>query len=188
MIQPVGFRVSGCLESMASVEEAVASLTADLTESQFHAPAQGGGWSIGHCIEHIVLAGSAMLPIWDVAIRNARAASHSHTPSETAYGWLQRLLLRAVRNESCLRRKTSASLEPCSRASIRDSLAQLRSTHHEVTRRLEAARTLDTKHSKVASPIAPWMRHALGCSFDLVIAHELRHLKQATRAKGMLPK
>src|ERR1041384_8276797 len=109
------FEVRGCLDAAAAIEAEVNRLASALTEAQFHAPSQGGGWSVGYCIEHLVLAGRAFLPKWDAAIETA--AKHPGS-AILLYGWWRRQVLSYAEDSSRLRQKAPPALVPCSRYSI----------------------------------------------------------------------
>src|ERR1051325_7487730 len=99
------FDLSGWLQAAADIEAELTQLVTPLTEAQFHAPPRGGGWSVGYCIEHLVLTGQAFLPKWDRALQEA--ARESHGQETFRYGWCQRALLRYTADPSKLKQKTA---------------------------------------------------------------------------------
>jgi hypothetical protein len=180
-----GFDPAGCLQAAAAIEADLGRLTGALTEAQFHAPTRTGGWSVGYCIEHLVLAGHAFLPKWDLALQQAR--QRQGTGREMSrYAWWERKLLRYVENPCRLKHRTAAPFVPCSRHSIEETVARFAAMHQELARRLACCRGVDVRHTKVQSPFASWTRYALGFSFDLALAHERRHLRQAWLVRRQL--
>jgi hypothetical protein len=129
-----------------------------------------------------VLTGRAFLPGWDTALREAGA--HSGNPGqEFPYGWWQRIALRVVEDPSMLKRKAPPRCTPYTRYSIEETLVRFSGMRQEFTRLVDGARRVDARRTKVMSPFTPWLRYALGFSFDLVLAHERRHLCQAWTAR-----
>jgi len=175
-----GFDVTECRRAAAAIEADLLQLANTLTEAQFHAPPRGGGWSIGYCVEHLVLSGKAFLPTWDAALGKA-ARNKSGEEAALPYTWWQRKILHFVENPARLRHKSPALLAPCSRRSIDETVGRFLDMHRELVRRLDASRSLDLRHSKVQSPFVSWLSFELGFSFDLCLAHERRHLSQAWR-------
>jgi len=178
-----GFHVSVCLEAAAAIEADIDRLANALTEAQFHAPSRGGGWSVGYCVEHLVLSGRAFLPQWDAAIETAvKSPGNAVMP----YRWWQRWLLSCAENPYRFKQKAPPSLVPCARHSIGRTVARFLSMHHDLIGRVIASQCLDVRRTKVQSPFVSWLWYPLGFSFDFALAHERRHLCQAWRVHGRL--
>src|ERR1041385_705687 len=117
------FEIAGCLKAAAAIEADIRQLATAVTEAQFHAPAGDGGWSVGYCVEHLVLTGRAYLPKWD-------AASHSGGKTQSPggamirYGWWQRRILQCAENPSRLRHKTAPAFVPYARYSIEETISR----------------------------------------------------------------
>jgi hypothetical protein len=181
-----GFDLGGCLQAAAEIEAELTRLTNELTEAQFHAPTRAGGWSVGYCIEHLVLTGHAFLPKWDLALKEC-TARECRCGQAFRYAWWQRKALQLVENPSRLKQKTTAPLVPCFRHSIDETVGRFRGMHQELVLRLARCRGLDVSRIKVQSPFVAWVRYTLGFSFDLALAHERRHLRQAWLVRRQLP-
>ncbi len=180
-----GFDLAGCLKAAAAIEADFTRLATALTEAQFHAPPRAGGWSVGYCIEHLVLTGQALLPKWDAALKNAAGAERLDDAS-FPYAWWQRKILDYAENPSRLRHKTAPPFVPYSRHSIEETVSRFLEMHRELAGRVEHSRGLDARRTKVQSPFTSWIWHGLGFSFDLALAHERRHLHQAWRVRRQL--
>src|ERR1700751_1993657 len=96
------FDVTRCLAAGSAIEADVNRLASVLTEGQFHAPSRGGGWSVGYCIEHLILTGQAHFPKWDIAIETA---VESPATAILPYGWWQRRILSYAEDPSRFRKK-----------------------------------------------------------------------------------
>jgi hypothetical protein len=126
----------------------------------------------------LVLSGQAFLPKWDRALQEA--AGREYRAGQTfPYTWWQRQVLQFVENPSRLKMKTPPDFVPCSRHSVEQTVSRFLGMHQELAYRLARCRGLDVSRVRVQSPFVAWMRHALGFSFDLALAHERRHLIQA---------
>jgi hypothetical protein len=179
------FTVAGCQWAMEAIEADLNKLASALTEAQFQAPPRTGGWSVGHCIEHLVLTGNEFVLKWDLALKKARANGF-HPPASFRYPWWQRAVLRATEPPYRLKTKTTQSFSPCSRRSMEETIHRFLSMHQEVANRLESSRVVNTEGIKVQSPFASWIWYPLGFSFDLALAHERRHLWQAWQVRRQL--
>jgi hypothetical protein len=180
-----GFDLSGCLKVAAAIEADLARLATALTEAQFHAPPRTGGWSVGYCLEHLVLSGQAFLPRWDLALQEA-GRNGSPAQESIQYAWWQRKILQLAENPTRLKARTVPSLMPYSRRPIEETVNRFLRMHQELVRRLTGSRGLDVCRTKVQSPFVSWIWYELGFSFDLALAHERRHLCQAWQVRQQL--
>jgi hypothetical protein len=170
---------------MGAIEAELTELALSLTEAQFQAPPRTGGWSAGHCIEHLVLTGNEFVAKWDTALKRARTSgSPANTPVRSP--WWQRAVLRATEPPYRLKSKTTQSFCPCSRRSMQKTIRRFLSMHQEFVKRLESSQEVNTETTQVQSPFASWMWYPLGFSFDLALAHERRHLWQAWQVRQQL--
>jgi DinB family protein len=171
---------------MTAIEAELEQLTADLTESQFQAPPRTGGWSVGHCLEHLILTGNAFLARWDAALATPKNGRRIDGPF--TYSWWWRSVLQFADAHSRLKVKTTRAFVPCSRRPKDDTVRRFLRMHRDVEQRLRACEGVDTKRIKVPSPFISWIQFPLGVSFDLVLAHERRHLWQARQVREQLAK
>jgi hypothetical protein len=170
---------------MAAIEADLTELVSALTEAQFQAPPRTGGWSVGHCIEHLVLTGNEFIRKWDAALNEAPANGSIDSPS-ARYPWWQRAILRAMEPPYRLKSKTRQAFIPCSRRSMQEIIRDFLNMHQKFATRLERTQGVNTLTTKVQSPFASWIWYPLGFSFDLALAHERRHLWQAWQVRRQL--
>src|SRR5262245_10745277 len=109
-----GFDLPESIKAVIAIEDDLRLLTSALTDAQFHAPPRTGGWSVGYCIEHLVLTGQAFLSKWDLALKEAAPRSRASNGA-LRYGWFQRWLLRRAEPPYKVRSKTTQAFLPCSR-------------------------------------------------------------------------
>jgi hypothetical protein len=178
---PFEFKPSASLRAIEAIEVDLSRLVTGLKEDQFHASTVAGGWSVAHCIEHLVLAGHAFLPKWDRALKEASAQRRSSGPFR--YPWWQRLKLAATEPPYRIKTKTKWAFTPCSRQSIEETLRHFSGMHREIRYRVERSVGIDAGRPRVQSPFVSWISYPLGLSFDLALAHERRHLWQAWQVR-----
>lgn len=180
-----GFEQRACLDAIAAAECDVKQLALSLTADQFHAPAPSGGWSIGYCLEHLILSGRAFLPKWDRALEAGSATGRTKSVSFPYHWWYRQVLHMA---EPPYRMKTRAKQEfvPFTRCGMEETVRRFLLLQKEIGRRVEGSEGLDMLRIKVQSPFAAWVSYPLGFSFDLALAHQRRHLWQAWRVRQQL--
>src|SRR5690242_2041094 len=98
------FDIGECRRATAGIEADLRQLAASLTDAQFHVPARDGGWSVGYCIEHLVLSGRAFLPKWDRALDQANKKNCANQAA-FPYNWWQRKILQHAENPWSLKQK-----------------------------------------------------------------------------------
>jgi hypothetical protein len=177
------FDLSARLKSIAAIEEDLGQLVSAVTEGQFHAPPRSGGWSIGHCIEHLVLSGMAFVACWDEGLQSLSPVRRHCRPS---VGWWSRFVIWRIEPPYRLKARTSRALTPCCRQSRDETLERFHHMHAEVVRRVELSHELEANGSDVRAPIASWLSHPLAFSIDLALAHERRHLWQAREVRRQI--
>ena len=180
-----GFDLPRCLGALATIEADLNLLASAVTEAQFHAPPRTGGWSIGHCVEHLVLTGHAFLPKWDLALKEA-AAKRRHTFGELPYRWWHRKILGFAEPPYSLKTKATPPFLPCSRHPMEETIRRFAGMHQEFARRVAGSHGLDVRRTRIQSPFVSWIWYPLGFSFDLALAHERRHLWQAWQVRRQL--
>lgn len=186
MTPPNGFDIAGCVSAATAIEVDLARLTASLTEAQFHASPRLGGWSVGYGIEHLVLIAQAFLPQWEKALRKGEEASYPNVLRATRYAWWQRRLLRIVENSPVVNCESRQCFVPYLRRSSEETLGAFLTAHRDLVSMLIRTRDVRAPIVKVQSPSVSWIRYELGFSFDLVLAHERRHLRQAWQIREQL--
>jgi DinB family protein len=179
---PTEFKPSQSLMAAEAIEQDLCRLVTNLKETQFHAASPSGGWSVAYCIEHLVLAGHAYLPKWDLALKEASGRGHCRG-GPFPYQWWYSLMLAACEPPYRIRTRTTWAFTPCSRQSIEETLSHFSSMHRELARRIERSTDVDAARARVQSPFVAWISYPLGFSFDLALAHERRHLWQAWQVR-----
>jgi len=98
-----------------------------------------------------------------------------------AYNWLGRLTVAIVAPPVRMRVKAPRAIQPGDERPRTQIMAAFRAYQVQFIDRLRQADGLDLAKARAGSPMTPWIRLPLGSAFALTIAHERRHLWQATR-------
>ncbi len=156
------------------------ALLSPLSDDQFYWRPPAGGWSCAQCIEHLNMAARTYLPSIDEGIAVAiRAGQYGSGPF--AYNWLGRLTVAIVAPPVRMRVKAPRAIQPGDERPRSQIMAAFRAYQVQFIDRLRQADGLNLAKARVGSPMTPWIRLPLGSGFGVVIAHERRHLWQATR-------
>ena len=76
---------------------------------------------------------------------------------------------------------SAAAFQPPSGRTRHEIMAAFRAYQVQYVDRLRQANGLDLGRARTRSPVASWLVFPLGCGFAAMVAHERRHLWQATR-------
>ena len=156
------------------------ALVASLSDTQFTWQRTPEVWSVAQCIEHLNVTARLYLPKLDEGIGEAiRRGLYGEGPFK--YLWIGRLMVRTTKPPPRLRMRAPKVFHPPPARSRHDIMAAFRAYQVQYIDRLRQANGLDLARAKVSSPAASWIRMSLGSGFELMVAHEQRHLWQAKR-------
>jgi len=165
-------------DQLLSIRQDATGLMSGLSDAQFNWQPEPGRWSMGGCFEHLNLAAAQLfIPRLDGAIANAHAEGlNSNGPF--AYSAFERWCVRT--NDAPARRRFKAPkrVRPAASRPMDDVRAEFLHWQDELAARLQAADGLDLRRAKYKSPI-PLVKWSLGTFFQLMLAHERRHIWQA---------
>jgi len=184
-------------EELRLAGEEAKELAAGLTSGQLWWRPEPDRWSVGQCLEHLVLAGEAYLEVLDDAIEEGRRrelrTEGSYSPNLVGR-WLPGVLdpppglkipaPRRIRPRPPERKAPDAA--GGDGAPLDDEagpLPDFLALRNRFEERLAAADGLDLGRLRVPSPFVPLIRFDLGSAFRVIAAHERRHLWQARQVR-----
>jgi hypothetical protein len=164
------------------------AVAAGLTRAQFNRHPGPGRWSIAQCLAHLnVVNGQDLDPIAE-AIRTARANGVTGAPP-FRYGPLSSWFVRSMEPPVRSRMKAPKNYQPPPEADRDATVAEYRRISGGLRQLLESAEGLDLQRAKTTLPALPPLLRAivrmpLGARFELIAAHDRRHLWQAEQARS----
>ena len=175
-----------------------AAVAEGLSEDTFHRKPAEGGWSVGQCLEHLVVTDGAMVASLEEAIARARADGRLASPAEAAapakLGWFDRLFVRATSPRKDGAKAPPMKMtapkpydpgDPAARGRGRDAvLADYAAMQERMIAAACAADGLDLARIKVPSVAATWAKVSLAGWFVALAGHHERHLDQARRTRA----
>jgi DinB superfamily len=164
------------------------SLAQGLSHQQFNWRPEPGRWSIGQCLAHLnTVDGQDLAPV-RAAVDDGRSRQVTGSGPFT-YGLLSRKFIASM--ERPVRRKSQAPKRyvPPAEADPQDTLAEYRRISVEMRRLAQSAAGLDLARVKSTLPALPALLRAvvkmpLGARFELITAHDRRHLWQAEQVRN----
>ena len=133
------------------------------------------GWNIAQCLQHLDVTAHAFIAQW----RAAFLRNHPKPGAKYSFWW--RWFLRNIEDTYKLRNKTSPQFDPANASKLEDATAAYFQTRENIMSLAEDMQQTQSGGIAIRSPFASWMKYPMDFSFDLVAAHERRHLTQAER-------
>ena len=155
-----------------------------LTPGQWNWKPDVNAWSIGQCVEHLVIATAAYFP----TLRAIQAGTRRPTLWERVPvlpALFGPLLLRALDPDAGRKMKAPAALRPSTSAIDRDVLRRFVDVQHELVRFM-AATPAGALATNVTSPVSRVVTYSLLDAYRIIVVHEHLHLRQARAVAAAL--
>ncbi len=171
-------------ERVEAARAQVRRVAGGLSKAQLDWQPRPGRWSVGQCLEHLLLSSERLGP----AVRAQLAALKARGGPPTYEGWKPGLrggfLIRSVDPATGKRKvKTGRVFEPgpTTRPEI---LAAFERDLDGLQQMLRDADGLDVTKARVTSPMTRLITYHLGDALTITVVHLPRHLDQAERVKA----
>jgi len=140
-------------------------------------------WGLADICSHLAIMMDQYLPAVDESIRRGHAdAAYSDRPFQGST--ISRMLIWSMEPPVRVRLKTPKAMHPRPAANAEQALQAYRTSQSAFELRLERAAGLDLAHVRVRHPLVTPVRLALGTVLAILLAHERRHLWQATAVRN----
>jgi hypothetical protein len=175
-------RLRQYLEAIDAIRADARGLADGLTREQFNWRPDGRRWSVGQCLQHIVLTAR----LYPRKIEKMLAESRARQQRERAYreGVFSRWFVRSMEPPPSIRVRTMSKVEPSADLDPATVLAEFDAIHLELARLTRAADGLSLVHGRTRSPFLPVLQFTLGQTIAMNLAHARRHLWQARQVRG----
>ncbi len=135
-------------------------------------------WSIAQVIQHLIVVNETYYPVLE-QIRN----NTYYTPRFGQIGFINRffgkMILSSVQPEQKRKVKTLPIWEPGLSAIQSDILTRFEVHQQELKRVIQSSEDLINRNTVISSPANRMIVYKLETAFDILVAHEKRHFKQA---------
>ncbi|MBX2895830.1 MAG: DinB family protein [Cyclobacteriaceae bacterium] len=143
-------------------------------------------WSVAQIIHHIIVVNESYYPIME-QIRN----NTFYVPRFGQIGFINRffgkLILNSVQPTQKRKVKTFPIWEPELSAIRSDILKQFEKHQAELKQVVSSSNDLIVKNTVISSPANRMIVYKLETAFDIMVAHEKRHFKQAQEINNIRP-
>ena len=138
-------------------------------------------WSVGQCIDHLIVSNAEYFPIFDRVLQGKKT---TNTVWESLPGlprmWGQ-MLIKSVSPDGARKQKAPKILAPTSSAVDPGIIIRFIDQQDRVVNYLNTITAVDAGKIIITSPVARVITYSLLDACRVIVAHEQRHLLQARR-------
>jgi hypothetical protein len=175
--------LQGMLDQLDAIRRDAETVGSGLSDAQFNWQPGPGRWSIGQCLNHLNFGVTLVLPAFDRAIAEGRAAGKT-APGPFRYGWFSRMIIASMEPPPRWKMKTPMKGSAGSTHQAADVLSEFHRVRQELAQRVRQSDGLDLARIRTISPVNRLIRMPLGAYFHFILAHDRRHLWQARAVRG----
>jgi hypothetical protein len=158
-------------------------MLSETSEAQLRQKPATGGWSMLQCVEHLALTNTLYAPIFAEAFPSARKGEEPYKKD-----FKGRMLAWIMEPPYRMKVKTRDGLDPETVGSPQQVLDAFLASQQLISNWLQQANGLALNEVMVASPFNEKMHYNLFSLFNILAAHERRHLWQAEQVKQHIAK
>lgn len=157
----------------------------DMNHEQLNTKPAPEVWSMAQILDHLIVINNTYEPILQSLHQGTfRPPFHAKIPFIVSF--FGNLILKGVRPENKKKTKTFPMWEP-SKTEIPENIWELFSKHQELLKSwIAESQDLIKKGVVIHSPASKIIVYTLEKAFDIIVAHEERHLEQARELKKNL--
>lgn len=156
----------------------VKELFLDLNADQLNAKPNQKTWSIAQNLEHLVVINESYYPILNELHHHTyKAPLHAKLPLLVSF--FGKFVFNSVAPDRRKKMKTFPIWEPSQSAVVVGIVDRFIQHQEELKKAIEAAAPLISNEVVIHSPASRLIVYKLATAFDIIVAHESRHINQA---------
>ncbi len=164
------------------------SLAARLSHAQFNWRPEPGRWSVGQCLAHLNTVNGGDLAALRMSIEAGKERRQTGDGPFT-YGFLSRKFVAVMEPPVTRKFKAPKYYEPVPESAPAETLAEYCRISGEIRKLMHASAGLDLARVKAVlaalpAPLRAILKMPLGARFELLAAHDRRHLWQADQVRN----
>ncbi|HNV99332.1 MAG TPA: DinB family protein [Chitinophagales bacterium] len=171
--------------TVSDISKQAISEFGSLTSEQLNWKPNPNTWSIAQNLDHLIVVNETYYPV----LASLKAGTYK-TPFIAKIGFmvsfLGKTVLKAVQPDRKKKMKTFPIWEPASSMVIGDMLNRFQNHQNELIQKMESAKELVEQGVVISSPANRHIVYTLETAFDIIVAHEQRHIEQAKEVLQLL--
>jgi hypothetical protein len=142
-------------------------------------------WSIGECVEHLLLTNEAFLPAMHEQLQRPEARARA-APARMRRGVIAWVLCRALEPPVRSRYPTTAPFVPASAPPRTVTARNFVTSQEALLATIRLGDGVDLTRIRLVSPFDARLEYSFFSALHIIAAHQRRHLWQARRAREQL--
>ncbi|MGB7069358.1 MAG: DinB family protein [Pyrinomonadaceae bacterium] len=172
-------RIQKIISDLNAVANGVRNSFGSFSAEQMNWKPLEKSWSVGQCLDHIILTNEQFYPEFAKLATGSRQNSFWETWSPFS-GWAGRFLINAVSIDSKKAKAPSKDIVPPSE--IEPDIVERFAEHiNELNLKVEACAAADRQRTIVTSPFLAVFTYRLDDAYTVLVKHTKRHVRQAKR-------
>ena len=138
-------------------------------------------WSVGQCFDHLIVSNGEYFPIFDRVLQGHKT---TNTIWESLPGLPRvwgRMLIKSVSPDATRKQKAPKILTPTSSTVDAGIIPRFIDQQERVVGYLNTMTAVDADNIIITSPVARVITYSLLDACRVIVAHEQRHIRQASR-------
>lgn len=166
------------ISELEAADSRAERLASGLNHEQLNWRPTPGAWSVGQCLEHLVIANGVYLPAISASLEGRKQSR----VSEVTPGWLSRWFIRTYIAPSKEKASAHGKIQPSKKtdSSVLDAFLRSNGLAREL---IATAGDYDVNRIRFKNPFVPMLRFTVGTGLEIVSKHQSRHLLQAERVR-----
>ncbi len=180
MATPLPADIQELLRALDGSDRRAEALVRDLDEERFNWRPDERSWSVAQCLDHLNVANLAYLARMRAALERAARKSEGRRGAIQP-GFLGRWFVATLEPPPKRRLPAPRKIVPAARKGRDEVIGDWRRIQAEVKDLLRAGAAQDLNGIRFVNPFFSLIRFSVGTGFQVIAAHERRHLWQAER-------
>lgn len=172
--------LSQLIDDLNAVAADARSTFGQLTTQQLNWKPSPAAWSVAQCLDHLFTSNAGYIPIIDKIKRGEYKRSFKERLPlvPRIFG---SLVLNAVKPEGQMKLKARTDFAPSSSEIGADIVSRFEAQQKQIAEQMRSTDELDLRKIIITSPVASFVTYSLFNGYQIIVAHDQRHLAQAKR-------
>ena len=151
-----------------------------LNKEQLNWKPNADQWSVAQCFEHLIVINSSYFPRID-KIENAKYKPSLQERLPLLPRFFGSMILKVVQPKAKRKFKADPRFEPANSTIGGDIIAKFKAHQEDVIDHMKRTKRVNLKKVIITSPVASFATYSLLDAYKILVAHERRHMAQASR-------
>jgi hypothetical protein len=172
--------INNLIYSIESSTKKARETFSGLSEAQLNWKPSPEKWSVGECIDHLIVSNKQYFPALEKITKGGHKNSLWQSLSPLSGLWGS-FLIKAVSPDNVKKVKTAKVFYPSSSMIHKNIIDEFAACNLKVTELMRKLENYDLKKIKISSPVSAFITYSLIDTLKIITYHEARHINQAER-------